>query len=46
MKRQSEIAYLPKWNANDDGDNELDYDIIYFDMQPTNLESNAVMHCK
>ena len=36
MKRQSEIAYLPKWNANDhDDDNELDYDIIYFDRQPT-----------
>ena len=35
MKRQSEIAYLPKWNANDDDDddNDLNYD-IYFDMQP------------
>ena len=30
MKRQSEIAYLPNWNANDhDDDNELDFDIIY-----------------
>ena len=38
MKRQSEIAYLPKWNANDDDDdydNDLNYDIIYVDMQPT-----------
>ena len=46
MKGQSKIAYLPKLYENDDDDNGLDYDIMYFYMQPTNLQSNAVMQCK
>ena len=45
MKRQSKIAYLPKYYANDhDDDNELDFDIIHLVRQPSNLESIVVMH--